>query len=249
MSDQDFEKNTLAAQERLNAALAVPMENRDFSWEHELYQILPFCYFEILGQMTDPSERPYAAVKPVQDIHIRQICQPRQNQRPILPGQEMEICGADALVYYCMERRAGIAIVTDIEKGYPDAMIRLGSVWSYYEYKDFSGCGNVVSDFERASQISPENPFDAIIQDTDRITIGAPSDAFFPQYVRDWMVEEIRSNLPDVEIEFGLLNEHRYAMPTSIQLGISQVITDELLVDMKKHLSWYMPPYLPLSSK
>jgi|GEM_PF-5115868 len=234
-----------AAHENLRELLAVPFEKQNISWERELYKRVPLCWYDIVGTITDPNGRLHAAVELCRDDHWDRI---RKNMfRPVVSQNKVVLHNTESLVRECLTRIAGIAIISRQEDGRPDAKLRFGSVWSYYEYQRLAGCGNVIADFEKAYAIDPENPLDLMAEDTTgKVRLSTPSSRFFPDYVRDLITEEIRKEVPDATPEFRLMEETQYAIPFSIFVQFNTEIPRDQVAHIRDNLTWYMPPYLPV---
>lgn len=235
------------AHSALKELFQVPFEQQDFGWKKQLYSLVPEAWFEIRGRIADPSGRPYIAVMLAEDVQIEQIKLSLANpDRKIAPQLEMQILDFPSLVGEAIRNLSGIAIISTEEDQRPDALIRLGSIWSYCEYRDLAGCGNVVADFDSAYAQDPQNPFDLVVKDSNRYTVGKPTEAFFPSYVRETMTEEIQSVYPSSQPDISLLTEERYAMPMSILVTLGAEVVNRQKEQLQSQLTWYMPPYLPV---
>lgn len=234
----------------LKEHFTVPFEQQGFAWKTRLYELMPQCYYEILGGGTDPEGRSHIAARLCTNEKIDQFEKARRVSEQHRTGQDKTgIMNFPALNYYALERLAGIAIISGEEDQRPDALLRLGSIWSFHEYEELAGCGNVIADFEKASSIAPENPFDVVVKETGHYTIGKPNEAFFPVYIRDAISEEIQSIHPSSKPDFHLLTETRFAMPMSILIMLGIDLSDEEKSSIQSQLTWYMPPYLPIAVK
>lgn len=223
----------------------IPSDQRNYQWNRELYATLPDCYFEIMGDMKDPNGTPYMGVTLASNEKIDHFF---SGKPPTSSEDHATIHDIANTVRYSLERVCGMAIFSGKESKQPDATLRLGSLWSYHEYGHLGGCANCVHDFEKAFAINPDAPFDVVISNSTQYTIGQPSTAFFPDYVKDLMTEAIHTALPDAHPGFSLLNQEQYAIPMSIlvQLNCGHVETD-VLAHIQDMLVWLMPPYLPVS--
>lgn len=242
------EENIKQTHSVLKELFKTPLEQQDVEWNKKLYDLTPGAWFEIKGNITDPEGRTYIAAKLVEAEHIDQIKTSQENpNRYIAPHEKTEITDFSSVAIQAANSLLGVAIITTEENRRPDALIRFGAVWSYCEYGDLAGCGNVIVDFERAFSIDQKNPFDVTVQETDHYTVGKPNEAFFPLFIRQIISEEIKSVYPTATPDFSLLTETRYAMPMSIliQLGIN--ISDNEKRNLQHQLTWYMPPYLPVA--
>ena len=167
----------------LKTHLIMPGKQRNYAWKDQLYQRIPLYDYNVIGSMTGPNERPYAAVT-IND---------KQNQN------KSKVKTFSKLIEYCMERLGGIAIVLDEKELQPDAVLDFGSVWSCHEYGELAGCNNVIQDYKKAYELDPNNPFDAVVSESEKFSLGEPSDAFFPPYVRELISEEIKTLLPNAD--------------------------------------------------
>lgn len=247
----NIESKIKSVHKEIKCFLDVPFEEQGFAWTLELYKRLPHAYYEIMGIITDPDGRSYTAVMLCEDNHIDQIKGLNTKHKKIasVVPLDMIIQDFNSVVKYCMEENLGIAIVSSVENNKrPDALLRYGCVWSYYEYQDLLGCGNITSDFYRALGLNTERPFDVMVEDTDECIFSTPSEAFFPSYVRNLMTKEIQSLYPDEQPEFILVVEKKYAMAYSIGILIHSP-SDEDCESLKRSLTWYVPLCLPLSQR
>tara|TARA_B100000949_G_C14227059_1_gene427214 strand:+ start:131 stop:880 length:750 start_codon:yes stop_codon:yes gene_type:complete len=234
--------------EELKKLFEISLENQGFAWSKKLYDLLPDSWLEIKGNVTDPDGRTYIAAKLAEDSFIDQIKTSQENPNRYIPSEDKtNIADFSSVAIQAANNLLGIAIISTEENQRPDALLRFGAIWSYCEYGDLAGCGNVIVDFERAFSIDQKNPFDVTVQETDHYTVGKPNEAFFPLFIRQIISEEIKSVYPTATPDFSLLTETRYAMPMSIliQLGIN--ISDNDKRNLQHQLTWYMPPYLPVA--
>ncbi len=231
----------------LKEHFTAPFEQQGFEWRTNLYELMPQCYYEVRGGITDPSGRPYIAARLCTNGEIDRLEASMRVSENHKTGQdEIGIMNYPALNYYALQRLAGIAVISAEENQRPDALLRLGSIWSFHEYLELAGCGNVIADFEQAYSINPNNPFEVIIKDTDRHTVGKPSEAFFPPYIQEIISEEIQGAYSNSNPDFSLLTEMRYAVPMSILITLGFDLSNEQKSDLQNQLTWYMPPYLPV---
>lgn len=216
----------------LDSHVTIPWDDRDYKWKEKFYDLVPENTFQIVGGMTDPDGNPYASAT--------------------LPGlasvdNAEKTKSFPELIDYCMKRHCGLAFVMKVNSDMPDALLRFGSIWSYYEYQNLAGCANVVDDYKKAYQITPECPFDALISESQAVYIGQPSNEFFPPYMRDILTEEIEKYFPAAKPSFHLLNQEKYAMPFSIMVQLHCPIEPQQMNTLRNKLLWFMPPYLPIS--
>jgi len=177
-----------------------------------------------------PGDRPYVAVQ-------------------ISSGNEIDLSikSFDEVIADSMTSQAGLAVMDKGNSGQPSAVLRYGAIWAYHEYKNLGGCANNVYDFEKAMSINEDEPFEALVSNSDKVLIGSPSLEIFPSYIREMIKRELSSVLPNTSLEFHLLEQECYAMSLSILLNTGIDLSQNEKNELSNSLLWYMPPYLPIS--
>ena len=211
--------------------LSAPQEQRDFSWTYQLHQLMPFCHYTFVGRVTGPDNRGYIAIVMEKDERHTQ-----------------EALTFFDVVAYSLERFCGIALMPKADENVqPDAILRFGAVWAFYEYACIGGPANIVSAYKKALDISANDPFNVVAKESDEMKFGLPSGEFFPLWVRGLIRQEIKGCLPKAEIRFQLLEQERYMLPFSIFIEIDAERTEEQTQRLRDQLTWFMPPNLPLT--
>lgn len=226
----------------------IPVQERNFFWERLLFATLPKGYYELLGTTVGPDGRTYVAAKLCDDIQISLISEAQKISHNEIPHKgDMGICNYASLNDYALEHLAGIAFFSDrADLSDPLAVLRLGSIWSYHEYLHLGGCSNCVCHFERALEVNIQNPFTIRISESQNFRVGKPNEAFFPSYVQDLIIQEIKEIIPDSKIEFMLKDEPYLMMPYSIVISLDGSYSTDIVQKIQNMSLWYMPPYLPV---
>lgn len=246
----DDDNDIYVIQNVLRRYIETSFEQRDHAWNHELYGLAASCFYELIAPLTGPDGRRYMAVK----ICPPEVLESVEGQSSIQdPMRRVEqnvkgptIKNMASLSRFCVERGLGMAIITDSNNPQPKVKFRLGSMWSFFEFRHLGGPTMLVHLFEDALKKNPENPMDAELSDLETFSIGSPSDELFPPYIRGLMGEEIQRISPNSHASYVLRKDDKYIMPFTIL--IDGVVADIALKEkIQNDLLWFMPPYLPIS--
>jgi hypothetical protein len=208
--------------------LKIDLEFRDPTWTDQLYQILPNNSFYYHAFVEGPEGRKYImlSVMPVGNERIKEFSFYNQ---------------------LAFKNEAGIAILLDAKVSEnPSATISWGCIWSYEKFGDLRGAYQQVVQNCDALSIEPDNPFKALNpDDKDEYSVGEPSEQFLPNEIKIVVAEQIKNILPNSEIKFKLLKEHKYILSMRILVELNNDIVGRER-ELSQRFSWFFPPYLPV---
>lgn len=221
-------------------------------WDDMLYTYVPDCLYETMGSMTGPDGRPYLPAYVLSQSEIADLIRKKEGAGPAAgsaqPAPLRTLRNYASVNNYAAEALAGIAFLAERTLNtIPAATLRFGAVWSYEVFAAHGGPPTVRQNFYRAFDIDARNPYEVLVSDSDQVETGEPSDEYFPPLIRRLITEEVQQTLPGAHVTFYVFRQEKMAMADSIFIGIEADAPRDLKIEIMQNLTWYMPPFLPLT--
>ncbi|KYG77264.1 MULTISPECIES: hypothetical protein [Roseivirga] len=218
-------------EDHLNALLDIPEESRNTAWEFSFLKTLPKVKFNP-NRIFGCNNNHYQVLE-------------------LLPKNDQSISEVEfiKIINHAFENELGLAILRpdDNNNKPPEATVRFGAVWAYKEFSELGGAPNTIQEYLDALSVKPESPFEAEKSNSDKISIGEPNPKFFPEYVKSLVVKFIKEFVPEAQPNFGLLSQERFIAPYSILVDLNTECPDDIMNKLRYELTWFMPPYLPIT--
>ena len=197
---------------------------RDNAFTNKCYNLIPTSRFQILGSFEGPFGKRALFIK------------------PNIAGE----ADFETLAETVFRKDCGIAIVgQEWQGGMPDILLNYGALWAFTEYGHLAGNAQMMSEYERAAKLDPEDPFAAIREVTNDVEMGMPSEEIFPPYVREKITADLQESFPGTAVGFTLMDCRRYIMGKRIAVSLQS--PQELpRQEIQERLDWYAPPFLPV---
>ena len=216
-------------QQRLKSHLATPLEQQNHIWQARLFDLLPEARYSIRIEFSNDMGRPFLGcmVEEDDDVSAKSFAQ---------------------VIHAAMNENSGIAILSTLEDKRPDAYIRWGAVWSYMEYHYLGGLETSRLNFQKAIAVDPVNPLLVESGDKRDPVLSLPHLGFFPPYVAMKIAAEVKALYPESEPSFCVISQPRHIVGDGIllSLNLKASLPPDEQTALGRHLSWYLPPYLPL---
>ena len=142
------------------------------------------------------------------------------------------------------ENRYGLMIMNNVEPDEYSHLLSYGGVWSYLNFDLIGGPINQVVQFDHALKHGAQDPMTHVINDSGRVSIAKPSDAFLPPAAKMAITQEIEASYPGAKVELWLHSQDNRAMPLSVMAEITGVPDDTSHDKAAQILRWHLPPLL-----